>query len=59
MPDNAAKLTPYRKFIPEIAGWIGAASFLPQAQKSDVCLFIWGVSCLGRAGSTCVARRPS
>ncbi len=29
-----------RDFIPEIAGWIGAASFLPQAQKSDVCLFI-------------------
>ena len=28
------------EFIPEIAGWIGAASFLPQAQKSDVCLFI-------------------
>jgi peroxiredoxin family protein len=27
-------------FIPEIAGWIGAASFLPDAQKSDVCLFI-------------------
>jgi peroxiredoxin family protein len=27
-------------FIPEIADWIGAASFLPVAQKSDVCLFI-------------------
>jgi peroxiredoxin family protein len=27
-------------FIPEIEGWIGAASFLPIAQKSDVCLFI-------------------
>jgi len=27
-------------FIPEIEGWIGAASFLPVAQKSDVCLFI-------------------
>jgi peroxiredoxin family protein len=27
-------------FIPEIEGWIGAASFLPTAQKSDVCLFI-------------------
>ena len=28
------------EFIPEIEGWIGAASFLPDAQKSDVCLFI-------------------
>jgi peroxiredoxin family protein len=28
------------EFIPEIEGWIGAASFLPVAQKSDVCLFI-------------------
>ena len=28
------------EFIPEIEGWIGAASFLPTAQKSDVCLFI-------------------
>ncbi len=27
-------------FIPEIAGWVGAASFLPMAQKSDVTLFI-------------------
>jgi peroxiredoxin family protein len=27
-------------FIPEIEDWIGAASFLPTAQKSDVCLFI-------------------
>jgi peroxiredoxin family protein len=27
-------------FIPEIADWVGAASFLPQAQKSDVCLFV-------------------
>jgi peroxiredoxin family protein len=27
-------------FIPEIEDWIGAASFLPVAQKSDVCLFI-------------------
>lgn len=27
-------------FIPEIKDWIGAASFLPIAQKSDVCLFI-------------------
>ncbi|MCB1517446.1 MAG: DsrE/DsrF/DrsH-like family protein [Hyphomicrobiaceae bacterium] len=27
-------------FIPETAGWIGAASFLPEAQKSDITLFI-------------------
>ncbi len=27
-------------FIPEIEDWIGAASFLPQAQKADVSLFI-------------------
>jgi peroxiredoxin family protein len=27
-------------FIPEIQGWIGAASFLPVAQKADVSLFI-------------------
>ncbi len=27
-------------FIDEVAGWVGAASFLPQAQKSDICLFI-------------------
>jgi peroxiredoxin family protein len=27
-------------FIPEIKDWIGAASFLPVAQKSDVSLFI-------------------
>ena len=27
-------------FIPEISGWIGAASFLPQAQKSDITLFV-------------------
>jgi len=27
-------------FIPEVADWIGAASFLPIAQKSDVSLFI-------------------
>jgi len=27
-------------FIPEVRDWIGAASFLPIAQKSDVCLFI-------------------
>ena len=28
------------EFIPEISGWIGAASFLPMAQKSDVTLFV-------------------
>lgn len=27
-------------FIPEIAGWVGAATFLPMAQKSDITLFI-------------------
>ena len=27
-------------FIEETAGWIGAASFLPQARKSDITLFI-------------------
>ena len=27
-------------FIPEVRDWIGAATFLPIAQKSDVCLFI-------------------
>ncbi len=27
-------------FIPEVVDWIGAASFLPVAQKSDVSLFI-------------------
>ena len=27
-------------FIPEVKDWIGAASFLPVAQQSDVCLFI-------------------
>jgi peroxiredoxin family protein len=27
-------------FIPEVADWIGAASFLPVAQKADVSLFI-------------------
>lgn len=27
-------------FIPEINDWIGAASFLPQAQKADVSLFV-------------------
>lgn len=28
------------EFIPEIKDWIGAASFLPKAQKADVSLFI-------------------
>ncbi|MHB8415552.1 MAG: sulfur carrier protein DsrE2 [Acidiferrobacteraceae bacterium] len=28
------------EFIPEVKDWIGAASFLPVARKSDVCLFI-------------------
>ena len=28
------------EFIPEIEDWIGAASFLPTAQKSDVSLFV-------------------
>jgi peroxiredoxin family protein len=28
------------EFIPEVKDWIGAASFLPVAQQSDVCLFI-------------------
>ena len=28
------------EFIPEISDWVGAASFLPIAQKSDVSLFI-------------------
>jgi peroxiredoxin family protein len=27
-------------FIPEVKDWIGAATFLPIAQKADVCLFI-------------------
>jgi len=30
----------HEEFIPEIKDWIGAASFLPVAQKADVCLFI-------------------
>lgn len=32
----------YRRgdFIPEVQDWIGAATFLPVAQKADVCLFI-------------------
>lgn len=27
-------------FIPEISEWVGATTFLPQARKSDICLFI-------------------
>ena len=27
-------------FIPEVSEWLGAVSFLPQAQKADVCLYI-------------------
>jgi len=27
-------------FIPEISEWVGATTFLPVAQKSDICLFI-------------------
>lgn len=27
-------------FIPDISQWVGAATFLPYARKSDVCLFI-------------------
>ena len=32
----------YKKdeFIDDISDWVGAASFLPEAQKSDICLFI-------------------
>ncbi|MDH5359043.1 MAG: DsrE/DsrF/DrsH-like family protein [Gammaproteobacteria bacterium] len=30
----------YDEFIPEVKDWVGAASFLPEAQKSDVTLFI-------------------
>ena len=30
----------HNDFIPEVKDWIGAATFLPVAQKSDVCLFI-------------------
>jgi peroxiredoxin family protein len=28
------------EFIPEIADWLGAASFLPVAQRADVNLFV-------------------
>ncbi|MDH3900095.1 MAG: DsrE/DsrF/DrsH-like family protein, partial [Gammaproteobacteria bacterium] len=28
------------EFIPEVTDFVGATSFLPIAQKSDVCLFI-------------------
>lgn len=27
-------------FIPEITDWVGATTFLPEARKSDICLFI-------------------
>ncbi|MDH3309420.1 MAG: DsrE/DsrF/DrsH-like family protein [Gammaproteobacteria bacterium] len=30
----------HEEFIPEVKDWVGAAWFLPVAQKSDVCLFI-------------------
>lgn len=30
----------YEEFIPEVKEWVGAASFLPEAQKADVTLFI-------------------
>jgi peroxiredoxin family protein len=29
-----------KEFIPEVTDYVGATSFLPVAQKSDVCLFI-------------------
>ena len=28
------------EFIDDVSDWVGAASFLPAAQKSDICLFI-------------------
>ncbi len=28
------------QFIDDVSDWVGAASFLPAAQKSDICLFI-------------------
>jgi peroxiredoxin family protein len=28
------------EFIPEVTDYVGATSFLPVAQKSDVCMFI-------------------
>ncbi len=28
------------EFIDDVTDWVGAASFLPEAQKSDICLFI-------------------
>lgn len=28
------------EFIPEIADWIGATSYLGEARKADVCLFV-------------------
>lgn len=30
----------YEEFIPEVKDWVGAATFLPEAQKADVTLFI-------------------
>lgn len=27
-------------FIADVSDWVGAASFLPIAQKADICLFI-------------------
>lgn len=27
-------------FMPEVSEWVGAASFLPTAQKADVTLFV-------------------
>ena len=32
----------YKKdeFIEDVTDWVGAASFLPEAQQSDICLFI-------------------
>ena len=29
-----------KDFIPEVQDWVGAASFLPTAQKADVSLFV-------------------
>ncbi|MDH3639810.1 MAG: DsrE/DsrF/DrsH-like family protein [Gammaproteobacteria bacterium] len=28
------------EFVPEISDWVGAATFLPYAQKADICLFV-------------------
>jgi len=27
-------------FIPEVSEWVGATTFLPNARKADICLFI-------------------